>query len=200
MPSINEVWEQALQINSNLVIVHQDLEALRSCCADELAAMAEQTDWLAAIDTVLVDGFSSLSQSLAGIHDRQDLTNLLLRYQVLQNRTTICLLEKIARAACDQLTEADRQTSLQSAVAVDLNALREMVASVHPDAALTLSRAEEARRNLERCCPPKPAEPRCSFAPCPAPGEPEPRGEVRVAKAFARSTAQPGRKRRSGEP
>jgi hypothetical protein len=199
MPSINEVWEQALQINSNLVVVHHDLEGLQACCDDERAAMAEQTDLLEAIDTVLVDGFGNLSDGLIGIQERQDWTNLLLRYQVLQNRTMICLLEKIAHATCGLLNEADRQTTLQGTVAAGVSALREMTESVHPDAALDLRRAQEARRALEKCCPPQPVEPPCKFEPCPAPGEPDPGKEVRVSKVFKRSTPRPVRKGRPGE-
>ena len=33
MPTINEVWEQALQINANLGTLHNDEVDLKECCA-----------------------------------------------------------------------------------------------------------------------------------------------------------------------
>lgn len=178
MPSINEVWEQALQINANLVTVHHDLEALKSCCTDELATLHEQRDWLEAIHVRLGEGFANLSDGLAGVQSRQDVTNHLLKYQVLQNQTMICLLEKIARNTCDLSSDAERQTRIQTGLATDLGALVAMTETVHPDAALVQRRAVEQRRALDKCCPPEPARPRCTFEPCREPelaAEPKPR-------------------------
>ena len=54
MPTINEVWEQALLINANLATLHNDQVDLKNCCAltnQRLAALDagshETNDWQA---------------------------------------------------------------------------------------------------------------------------------------------------------
>jgi hypothetical protein len=162
MPTINEVWEQALQINANLVTVHHDLEALKDCCTSEGQELDNVAD-------LLGNGFANLSQHLIGVEQRQDVTNLLLRHQTAQNDTIICLLDKIARQTCALLNEADTQTRLQTDLTADVNAIRDMTETVHPDAALIRRRADEARSALEQCCPPEKPQPPCVFEPCPTP-------------------------------
>lgn len=184
MPSINEVWEQALQINANLVTVHHDVDGLEATATDQLHELEQHTDWLEAIHITLNDGFANLSDGLAGIQARQDLTNALLKHQILQNQTIICLLDKIAHHTCDLLTESDQQTRLQRALVDDVDAVRHMEETVHPDAALELQRAAAARRETERCCPPPKTPPRCTFEPCPSPGKLEPREPPRATDAY----------------
>lgn len=184
MPSINEVWEQALQINANLVVLHHDVDGLEGIATNQLNELEEHTDWLEAIHVVLGDGFANLANGIAGVQARLDLSNALQRYQILQNQTIICLLDKIARNTCDILTEEDQQTRLQKAIADDVDALRHMEATVHPDAALVLQRALEAKKEAERCCPPPKPVPRCSFEPCPAPPKLDAKDPPRAVEAY----------------
>jgi hypothetical protein len=178
VPTINEVWEQAQQINANLVIIHDDLTGLSDCCGvtnqrlNTLVSRVEETnDWLEEVRQLVNDGFAAMSVGIAGIHARQDITNALLRYQIEQNNTIICALERISKNTCELLNHAARQTALQERIAADTAAQRHMFATAHPDAALALARESELRREIEACCPPEPPKPPCTYEPCARPGD-----------------------------
>jgi hypothetical protein len=177
MPTITEVWEQALQINANLVILHNDLTAQQAATNTRLDAVTGQLDQvnirLQDLRGVVASGLVSLSTGLQGVQQRQDVTNELLFLQAQQLQTVICILEKIARNTCAIQNEAHAQTGLQKSIAHDEHAEVHMFATVHPDAALELKREEEQRAEIERCCPPRPEPPVCVDQPCPAPGLPE---------------------------
>lgn len=164
MPTINEVWEQAQQINANLVTVHNDLTGL-------IAGVDETNDWLEEVRQLVNDGFAAMSAGFVGVHARQDITNALLRYEIEQNDTIICALEHISKNTCELVNYAARQTSLQESIAADTAAQRHMFATVHADAALALARESELRQQIEMCCPTKPPPAPCAYEPCPAPRE-----------------------------
>lgn len=178
VPTINEVWEQAQQINANLAIIHNDLTALNGCCGTTngnltvLNNLVEETnDWLEELRQLVNDGFAATAAGLAGIAARQNITNTLLTFQIQQNQTMICILEQISRNTCELLNHSAQQTSLQKSMAADMAALRHMFATAHPDAALELDRADEVRRRLEKCCPPTREGRPCTYEPCAAPGD-----------------------------
>jgi hypothetical protein len=162
MPTINEVWEQAQQINANLVTLHNDLVQSLACCSDTNLRLAD-------IQTTLNDGFTSMVNGLNAVAQRQDQTNLVLAYQAAQNQTIICILENISRNTCGILNEADEQTDLQRNLERDFDAVRHMFATANSDAALTHERYLEERRRVEACCPPDPRTPPCEYKPCPEP-------------------------------
>lgn len=196
MPTINEVWEQAQQINANLVTIHNDLTGLSNCCGvtnqrlTTLIPRVEETnDWLEEIRQLVNDGFAAMSSGFAGVLARQDITNALLHYQIEQNNTIICALEHISKNTCELLNHASRQTALQERIAADTAAQRHMFATAHPDAALALARETEMRREIEACCPPKPPTPPCALEPCERPGEIRPEGTPDFVGFVARPTA-----------
>ena len=181
MPTVNEVWEQALQINANLATIHNDLTGLQNCCTatnQQLTGLVQQSDetndWLEELRQVLADGLATLSAGIAGIHARQEITNQLLAFQAQQQQTIICILENISRNTCGLLNESDRQTGLQRALRAAVDGIEYMYATANPEAGLTFQREQERRAELERCCPPKPAPDRCTYEPCPQPKPFEP--------------------------
>jgi hypothetical protein len=201
MPTINEVWEQAQQINANLVIVHNDLTALTNQTNLRLTALSnrveETNDWLEEMRQLLNGGFASVSSGFTGIHARQDITNASLLHQIEQIKTVLCVLEHISQNTCQLLNHAAKQTGLQEQMAADLGAQRYMFAAAHPDAALALQRETELRRKVEECCPLEQVKDPCHYEECKRPAEiREPR-----PPAFTDFVPQPSRvQRRRGQP
>ena len=178
MPTINEVWEQALQINANLATVHNDLTDLKGCCrgtneqlTNLIARTDETNDWLEELRQVATDGFAVIAAGISGIHARQDFTNRLLVLQIEHQQAMICILENISRNTCLLLNESSQQTELQTSLAENAGRLNHMYASSNPEAALAYSRHKEEHKLLEECCPPEPREPSCTYEPCPVPGQ-----------------------------
>lgn len=166
MPTINEVWEQALLINANLGTLHNDQQDLKECCASTNTALQTTNTTLADIRTVLADGLTSVADGLAGIQARQDQTNRILAHQSRQLETVICALEHVSEHTCELVNQADEQVRLQRALRVATEGIEHMVASVNGEAAVALSRERAQRDALEACCPPAPPEPRCTYEPC----------------------------------
>jgi hypothetical protein len=88
-----------------------------------------------------------------------------------QNETIICALEQISRNTCAIHAEADRQTRLQTAMAADLDVIRDISECAHPDCALDRKRREALDKKIERCCPTEEPRPACKYQPCPKPRE-----------------------------
>ena len=63
-------------------------------------------------------------------------TNQLLLYQIQQNDTMVCYLEKITRQTCALLNEAALQTAAQQAMRADLDELTELYELANPAAAV----------------------------------------------------------------
>lgn len=180
MPTINEVWEQALQINANLATIHNDMTALNACCqagqvklADLLAKVDQTNQHLIHLEAIANAGFTSMAAGLASLNARQDLTNQILLYQAQQGETLICLLEKISRHTCGTWNEVTTQTGLDHRLVSQAEALAHMFATSHADAALAWDRHVEDKARIERCCPPPPERPVCQDEPrCPVPERP----------------------------
>lgn len=184
MPSINEVWEQALAINANLAIVHNDLLDLKTCCVDtnskldQLRVRADESnDWLEEVRDLLSSGFATMASGFEGVHQRQDISNQILVFQARQLQTVICVLENISRNTCALVNTSDAQLRQQTEATESVGALRHMYATANPDAALVLSRADEDAARMAKCCPDKPVPPPCTYQACddarlPQPGKP----------------------------
>ena len=173
MPTINEVWEQAQEINANLVIVHNDLTGLQAAVDGRLDNAIGQLQQVNArlqdLRAVVASGLASLSAGMAGLQQRHDVTNNLLLLHAHQFETMICILEKIARNTCAIQNESHIQTALQTSIEKSAAAESHMFATVHAEAALELAREQEQKAAIDRCCPPKPEPPPCVDQPCPAP-------------------------------
>lgn len=176
MPTINEVWEQALNINANLSVIHNDLGDLKNCCKTTndniknlIDTVEKSNEHLEKLRDVITTGFATVSEGITAIQARQDLTNKLLVFQIRQQNTMICALENISRNTCALLNESNQQTKLQTKLVADMAKLTHMYASTNPNAALIFARSEEQREAIEKCCPPEPYKPVCVYEQCPAP-------------------------------
>ncbi len=85
-----------------------------------------------------------------------------------------CYLDQIAQHTCGIYNEAHWQTELQRALGADVQAVKELLESAFPAAALERARHGEAARRVEQCCPPAKPEPICEPRLCPPGAE---RGE-----------------------
>jgi septal ring factor EnvC (AmiA/AmiB activator) len=166
MPTINEVWEQAQQINANLATIHNDMVAIRQ--------RADQTNaWLQDVRGLVAAGLDSLADGVVALQARQDLANKLLAVLLQLTETEICNLEKISANTCRSLNEAVLQTALQKDSTASLADLARMFASAHTDAALELARAKEQKARMDECCPERPPAPPCNDERCPTPKIPK---------------------------
>ena len=166
MPTINEVWEQAVQVNANLAQLHNDITALRNR-ADETNAR------LGDIEQVTADGFASLAQGLVALQSRADIANVLLDTLVKQGSTVICNLEKLSDLTCKLLQESVKQTAFEARTAAGIEGLVHMTATSQPEAGLAWKRQQELQAKMDECCPEKPPAPPCTYQPCPAPDLPK---------------------------
>ncbi|MBW2095841.1 MAG: hypothetical protein JRI80_13220 [Deltaproteobacteria bacterium] len=103
----------------------------------------------------------------------------LLFHLTKQTDTMICALEHISKNTCGILTQVTIQTQLQKQLRDDVDALRYIAESAHPEAALERQRHAELEAKIERCCPPDPSEPACKYEPC---DQPEPAKEPRLPR------------------
>jgi hypothetical protein len=188
MPTINEVWAQAQQINANLAILHNDQVDLKNCCNTSVQRLQtlvtngqETNDWLEECRSLVADGFAAMAAGFTAIHSRQDVTNQILWLHAQQHQTMICILEKISRNTCTLLNESAKQTHDQQAIADAVRSLDHMFATVHSDGALAYRREEQQRQEIERCCPPPMPEDPCTYDKCPAPKPVQPRQPAEYA-------------------
>jgi hypothetical protein len=191
MPTINEVWEQAQQINANLATLHNDLTALSNKSdltnvrLNNLTTLTVETnDWLEDLRQTVNSGFLAMAAAFAGVIARQDITNQLLHHQTEQQKTIICILEHISQNTCSLLNYAAEQTDVQKAIAANTKALQHMYATANPGAALDYERHVADRKRLEECCPPEPRQPDCIYEPCSVPKDIEP-GRPQAYEGFA---------------
>jgi hypothetical protein len=134
MPSVNDVYNRILQVNTNL--------------------------------TSLINAVNNLTSALDTIGNY---TNQALYQNDQQNVTIICALEQISKNTCSLLNESAVQTTLQTAMAADIDGLEKMFATANPGAALEAERLAALKAQVEQCCPPKKSAPPCDYKPCPSP-------------------------------
>ena len=129
---------------------------------------------------------SSINQ---GFNDTVDTLNVLIKvnieavkllyHQTKQADTMICYLDQISQNTCNILTQVAIQTDLQTRLQKDVDALLYISESVNAAVAVERQRHDELRAQIERCCPPPPLQPVCTFKPC---DKPEPVKEPELTK------------------
>ena len=129
---------------------------------------------------------SSINQ---GFNDTVDTLNVLIKvnieavkllyHQTKQADTMICYLDQISQNTCNILTQVAIQTDLQTRLQKDVDALLYISESVNATVAVERQRHDELRAQIERCCPPPPLQPVCTFKPC---DKPEPVKEPELPK------------------
>ena len=157
MPSVNDVYNQLLQVNTNLSSLINAVNNVTSAVNNVTAAVNQ-------VNGTLNNGFGELVTI-------GNYTNQALYQNDQQNATMICELEHISKNTCALLNESAVQTALQTAMAADIDGLEQMFATANPGAALELERLAALKAQVEQCCPPRKPPPPCDYAPCPAPAQ-----------------------------
>lgn len=121
------------------------------------------------VDKTLTTGFVTLTADAQTLADLQAQATEILLHLTKQGDTIMCLLDKLARMNCAILNYAADQADSARATNEAVSALRDMYATTNPAAAVELARRDDLVRELERCCPPEPAQPVCTFEPCETP-------------------------------
>jgi hypothetical protein len=165
MASFNDAFNELQALNSKLVVLHTDNGQILAGQAAIKAAVDSVTAATQLVQASVDAGTMVLN---AMLHEQQ-LTNKILLHLSLQTDTMICSLDAIARNTCGIHNEAHIQTGLQRVISTSSVALLDISKSVHPDAALDLSRREALKSATDHCCPPPVEPPVCNYKPCPAP-------------------------------
>jgi hypothetical protein len=152
MASINDVFNQLVNANTALGQIH----------ADGIA----QTNATNQLDGDVKSGFNATVNALNAIAQIEAQEAQLLYHLTQQADAIICVLEHISKNTCELVTQSTLQTDLQRQLRDDSHAVRDLTESANPAAALERRRHEELRRQIERCCPPDPPRPACTYEPC----------------------------------
>ncbi len=162
MPSAKEIYDAIKAVRDNTNQTNIKLDTVNN----HLATIEGKLD--------VIDGDIKLMQQLLlwGFNQLITIghyTNQALFHNNRQNDTMICQLQQIAVNTCCVCNEAHSQTGLQEAMKAAASKLADLYAATHGDAAVTLEREADLRRQIEACCPPEPAPPACADRPCPKP-------------------------------
>jgi hypothetical protein len=151
MASLNDAYNQLVEANAHLATLHADVEA---------------------VNTSVQEGTAATEAGFAGLDNLVQFTNQLLYYEIEQNQTIICILEKISKHTCELVNQAGLQTSAQEAMRSDLADLRHLFELSNPAAAVEQHRLQDLNRKIEACCPPPIPPAPCHYEPCKEPGPP----------------------------
>lgn len=165
MASFNDAFNELQAINANLAVLHTDNGQIVAGQAAIKAAVDAGTTATQGVKASVDAGTAVLNQMLQG----QQLTNKILLHLSQQADTMICALEAISRNTCGIHNEVHVQTGLQKIISTSEVALLDIAKTVHPDAALDLSRREALKVATDRCCPPSVEPLVCNHKSCPAP-------------------------------
>lgn len=159
MASINDVFNELTQVNSNLGLIHADGIA-ETNAINQVRVSVDQTD------TDVKAGFAATVHALGVIAQVEIESAKLLFHLTQQANAMICALEHIAQNTCGIWNESVQQTGLLTRLRDDADALRSIEEHAHPEAVLEMTRLAALRAEVERCCPPpKPPLP-CDYKPC----------------------------------
>ena len=150
-PTVTDVFNQLVLVNGKLDQVEVN------------------TSMLTNLNVSINQGFSKTVHGL-NVIAQIDVEAVKLLYHLTQQADTmICALEHISQNTCEILTQAAMQTRLQQRLCDDMDALRFVAESEHPEAVLEGQRLAALRAQIEECCPPKQPGPACSYKPCEQP-------------------------------
>jgi ABC-type transporter Mla subunit MlaD len=167
MANINDIYDRVgdvvNSVNDSRNALHADLQAVIETVNSVNETLATTNQLLTRITQQQDDLIEqSAYQSNALLHISQ------------QEDTVICILEHVSKNTCEVLNTATIQTRLQQQMHSLVEQITVIAQSAHPAGALEFKRLEEIKREIERCCPPEPQAPACTYTPCPAPGPAEP--------------------------
>jgi hypothetical protein len=155
MASINDVFTQLQIANNTLTQLHADNVA-------EINAVNQ-------VNSSIGTGFAQTLNAMTVLAQIEEAMARLLFHLTQQTDTMICALEHISRNTCEILTQTTIQTRLQTQMAGNLEALKELTELAYPAAAVEHAKLAKLQAEIERCCPPEVPPPACTYEPCPAP-------------------------------
>lgn len=129
MATLNDAYNQLVQANSQLTTLHNDLRQ---------------------VNTSVEAGTAAIDSGFSGLDQLVEYTNQLLAYEIEQNQTIICNLEKIAKQTCELLNQAVLQTAAQQAMRDDLHDVKQLSELANPAAAVEQHRLEALNRKTRR--------------------------------------------------
>ncbi len=162
MASINDVFNELQTVNNTLTLLHTDNVA-------ELNAVNQVNTSIGTLTTDVNAGFAHTLTALTVLAQIEEAMAKLLFHLTQQTDAMICALEHISRNTCGILTQTTIQTRLQTQMAGDIEALKELTEVAHPAAAVEHAKLAKLKAEIERCCPPEVPPPACTYEPCPAP-------------------------------
>jgi hypothetical protein len=155
MASLDDLFNQLKDINTNLQQVDADTLNVKASVDTARTSIDQE---LTQVNDTLNAGFTNVSQGFQALITLQTFTNQALVHNSQQNDTIICILDYIAKTACELLNEAQQQTKLQRSLKGTAMTLLEIFKIANPAAALEFERLEVLRKRLLECCP-EPVEP-----------------------------------------
>lgn len=162
MASINDVFNQLVAVNGTLTQIRDNV-------SDGTNATLDVKNAVNVLNNDVKAGFNATVNALNTVALIEVENAKLLFHLTQQSDTIICILENIAQNTCSLVTQSTIQTRLQQKMAEDLDMIRDIAMSAHPEGALAIAKLAELRAQVERCCPPEQPQPACTYRPCPAP-------------------------------
>jgi hypothetical protein len=174
MTSITDVFDQLVTANNTLGQIHGDIQAETAEIQTVNTSVQDVKTSVDQLDGDVKAGFDATVNALGTIAQIETEAAKLIFHLTQQADAMICELEHISRNTCGILNEAVVQTRLQTQLADDVAEIRYVTDTAHPDAVLERSREDALRAQIERCCPPEPPQPPCTYEPCPHPDPAKP--------------------------
>jgi hypothetical protein len=180
MANINDVYNRLGSVDNTLGWIYTAINAgttatktvdtdVKTVGSDVKAGTTATVNALTTLDNDVKAGTVAVVDTLKVIAEIELAVAGLLFHLTQQADTMICELGQISKNTCGILTQVTIQTELQKIIRNDLDNLLQIEESVHPEAGIQLARLAELRAQVEKCCPPKPPEPACTYVACPAP-------------------------------
>ncbi len=166
MPSINDVFNELVQMNTNLNQVNNKLTQLHTDNVSLINGINTVNSSVSIVNNTLNNGFSNLATGLQAMIILQNFTNQALVHNDKQNDTIICELQKISQNTCRILNESHLQTGLQTSINANIEEVTEMYGHANSEAALAFNKLAELKNKIGKCCPPEPPKPVCINEPC----------------------------------
>lgn len=174
MVSLGEIYKHLAQVNENMERMRCDIMNLITA-TDALKTSVDETKnilnegfkniscGIQITNNILNAGFQSISYGEQNIITLQSLTVQELSHFSKQNEAIIFILENISKQRCELQREAHIQTEPQKSIPENVNIVRELYKSAHPDVLLDAEHLE--------CCPREEPEPVCTYKPCEIPNK-----------------------------
>jgi invasion protein IalB len=169
MASIDDVFNAVNKVNTTVWKLIAAVEVVGTSVNNEITATNTVATDVNTLDGDVKAGFAATTTALQALVALEEAAVKLLYHLTQQADTMICSLGQISKNTCGILTQVTIQTELQKRLVADANTIRAIDEATNPAATLQLLQLAELKAQIEKCCPPKPPEPACTYQACPAP-------------------------------